>query len=202
MILTNLFLMKTSIFKVSTVLLFVILMISCTNSPEKKLLTEDDYKKATAHMNYDLNKLISNKIAMTKWLDQDLFFYSKSVDKGEAYMLVNPETKEKNIAFDLVKLTASLSAKLDTIFNAEDVSLKNVDYLTATNSIIFDFNRKSYTCSLGDYVISDFEKEQQKTSRNDHVSPDKKLAAYIYNYNLWVKDLSSDTKTQLTFDGD
>jgi dienelactone hydrolase len=40
-----------------------------------------------------------------------------------------------------------------------------------------------------------------KATRNEHVSPNGKLAAYIDNYNLWVRDLSTNKKTQITFDG-
>ena len=36
---------------------------------------------------------------------------------------------------------------------------------------------------------------------NEYVSPDGNLAAYIDNHNLWVRNLYSNKKTQLTFDG-
>ena len=36
---------------------------------------------------------------------------------------------------------------------------------------------------------------------NEFLSPNGKLAAYIENYNLWVRNLSTNKKTQLTFDG-
>jgi dipeptidyl-peptidase 4 len=38
-------------------------------------------------------------------------------------------------------------------------------------------------------------------ARNDVVSPDKKQTAYIKDYNLWVRDLTSGKETQLTTDG-
>jgi len=40
------------------------------------------------------------------------------------------------------------------------------------------------------------------TDRNEVVSPDGTKAAYIKDYNLWVKDLSTDKETQLTTDGE
>ena len=36
---------------------------------------------------------------------------------------------------------------------------------------------------------------------NEFLSPNGKLAAYIENYNLWIRNLSTNKKTQLTFDG-
>ena len=40
-----------------------------------------------------------------------------------------------------------------------------------------------------------------RRNRNEFLSPDGKLAAYIDNYNLWIRNLSTNKKTQLTFDG-
>lgn len=36
---------------------------------------------------------------------------------------------------------------------------------------------------------------------NEFLSPDGKKAAFIQDYNLWVRDVDTDTKTQLTTDG-
>lgn len=41
----------------------------------------------------------------------------------------------------------------------------------------------------------------RRVKRNEHVSPNGKLAAYIDNYNLWIVDLKTDKKKQITFDG-
>src|SRR6266496_2884864 len=38
-------------------------------------------------------------------------------------------------------------------------------------------------------------------ARAESLSPDGKRAAFIRNYNLWVRDLSTDRETQLTTDG-
>tara|TARA_R110001599_G_scaffold60085_4_gene167032 strand:- start:1280 stop:3463 length:2184 start_codon:yes stop_codon:yes gene_type:complete len=54
---------------------------------------------------------------------------------------------------------------------------------------------------LKDYKTLKTESKYAKATRNEHVSPNGKLAAYIDNYNLWVRDLSTNKKTQLTFDG-
>mgnify|MGYP003626133199 FL=1 len=54
---------------------------------------------------------------------------------------------------------------------------------------------------LKDYKTLKTESKYGKATRNEHVSPNGKLAAYIDNYNLWVRDLSTNKKTQLTFDG-
>ena len=42
---------------------------------------------------------------------------------------------------------------------------------------------------------------RQESSRNDAPSPDKKRAAFIRGYNLWVRDVATKKETQLTIDG-
>ncbi len=55
--------------------------------------------------------------------------------------------------------------------------------------------------SISDYKAPEIKSSYTKATKNEHVSPNGKLAAYIDNYNLWVRDLSTNRKTQLTFDG-
>lgn len=54
---------------------------------------------------------------------------------------------------------------------------------------------------LNDYKAPETKSKYAKAKRNEHVSPNGKLAAYIDDYNLWVRDLSTNKRTQLTFDG-
>ncbi len=54
---------------------------------------------------------------------------------------------------------------------------------------------------INDYKAPETKSTYLKANTNEHVSPNGKLAAYIDNYNLWVRDLSTNKKTQLTFDG-
>ncbi|MDG1955219.1 MAG: DPP IV N-terminal domain-containing protein [Polaribacter sp.] len=71
---------------------------------------------------------------------------------------------------------------------------------TANGTEYVSVNTKTKEKSnLSDYKAP--KREARKAKRNEHVSPNGKLAAYIDNYNLWVRDLSTNRKTQITFDG-
>lgn len=43
--------------------------------------------------------------------------------------------------------------------------------------------------------------DMQHAGANEFLSPDGKKAAFIQDYNLWVRDIHTNTKTQLTTDG-
>jgi dipeptidyl aminopeptidase/acylaminoacyl peptidase len=66
-----------------------------------------------------------------------------------------------------------------------------VDAISKTKKEIFDPKKSAESLT----------KESEKVSKNESVSPNGKLAAYIDTYNLWVRDLETNKKTQLTFDG-
>lgn len=66
-----------------------------------------------------------------------------------------------------------------------------VDASSKTKKEVFDSEKSVETSS----------KKSEKALKNESISPNGKLAAYIDTYNLWVRDLETNTKTQLTFDG-
>ncbi|QNE41117.1 prolyl oligopeptidase family serine peptidase [Hymenobacter sp. NBH84] len=76
--------------------------------------------------------------------------------------------------------------------------------LTAQGSeyVLVDPARKTRTVSASPPVAPTPAKAQKKPNdRNEVVSPDGRLAAYIQDYNLWVRNTKTDQKTQLTTDG-
>jgi dipeptidyl-peptidase 4 len=50
-------------------------------------------------------------------------------------------------------------------------------------------------------ILPDDKPAQRRGGQLESVSPDGKKAAYIKDWNLWVKDLDTKKETQLTFDG-
>lgn len=63
--------------------------------------------------------------------------------------------------------------------------------------------KNSKTATSKKELLGDVKEEnaQGNWGRNDVVSPDGKKSAFIRNYNLWVKDITSGKEVQLTTDG-
>ena len=82
---------------------------------------------------------------------------------------------------------------------------ENEDFLYY--DVKYEEKTESYQINLKTNEKSILKEKQSKSSpyskrnRNEFLSPNGKLAAYIENYNLWVRNLSTNKKTQLTFDG-
>ena len=85
-------------------------------------------------------------------------------------------------------------------WTSDDVLVYSKTTKNGTEYVSVNANTKEKT-TLTDYKAPKATSPYGKTTRNEHVSPNGKLAAYIDDYNLWVRDLSTNKKTQLTFDG-
>ena len=53
----------------------------------------------------------------------------------------------------------------------------------------------------GDKIVKTSFKETNNENNKEHLSPDGSKAAFIIDYNLWVRDTGNNNLTQLTFDG-
>lgn len=191
-----------NIFKTLTfVLSLSFVFTSCSNSEPQKQVTEADYKNAIAHMDRDLNNLVYDQITNSRWSDDNILVYSKRIKGGKKFVLVNPETKEKKLAFDHAKLANALNEQLELQTEANNLAISRVSYTSKDNSITFSALSSTYTCNLSNFSINK-NLETKVNRRLEHVSPNGKLAAYIDNYNLWVRNLETDQRTQLTFDGE
>jgi len=194
--------MKSLVSKIVIALYTMAIYVSCSNANETEKITEEDYKKATTHMSSDLGKLVYDQITATKWSNDDFLLYSKRTKAGKTFVLVNAKTKEKKAAFDHIKLAESLSKALDKTINADDLPLYNIEYFDNDKTITFSIDSITYVCNIDDYTITtSATKKENEVSSNEHLSPNGKLAAYIDNFNLWIRDIETNTKTQLTFDG-
>jgi dipeptidyl aminopeptidase/acylaminoacyl peptidase len=100
-------------------------------------------------------------------------------------------------------LSKNLNKHLQKIVNYQ--KWDNEDFLfykvkEKTKSKSFKINLQTNQVSL---VADQSTKNTYSSSRNrnEFISPNGQLAAYIDNYNLWIRNIKTKIKTQLTFDG-
>ena len=194
--------MKNSISQFLITNFCLLLIVSCSTTEEQKQVTEEDYKKAIAHMDRDLNNKVYDQITSRNWSDNNFVVYSKRTKEGKEFILVDPNTREKGPAFDHAKMAENLTSQLDIEADANNLPISSVTYSNSDQSVSFATKGSTYTCNLSTYELSENESPSYKINRRlEHVSPNGKLAAYIDNYNLWVRELATNKRTQLTFDG-
>ena len=193
--------MKSIFTKILICSIFSMLLYSCSNSDEQKQFTVAEYEAAAKHMDRSLYSLVYNQVSGSSFVNENKLIYSTKSKNGEKFILVDINSKTKKTAFDHEKLAEVLSKEMDNEINANDLPIYSVSFSKDLKTLHFSASRQKYSYNLEDNLLSKNSSSENKVSRNEHVSPNEKLAAYISNYNLWVRNLETDKKTQLTFDG-
>jgi dienelactone hydrolase len=174
-------------------------------------LTAKDYEHAESFLGYNTEALIEHGAVRPNWLNADQFWYQTNAGSGKAFFLVDAVKKARTPAFDVQKLAAELSKLSGTTYNANQLPIQTIVYGADATKLSFSVKGQSY---LYDTKINQLSKDAGRTAGLNTataagprrgglevLSPDGKLAAFIRNYNLWVRDVASKKETQLTTDG-
>ena len=175
-----------------------------------KQLTTEDYAHAEKFMNYNVNPLVYHGVSDPTWLPDGRFWYRDRGADGVTFILVDPAKGTKGPAFDHAKLANALSAaspgkrKVD----AQHLSISEISF--AGDTLIVTTHGRQFHCNLSGTGVCTADAAASTPEANAgaprrkvaaDISPDKTKAAFIRDYNLWVRDIATGKETQLTFDG-
>jgi dipeptidyl aminopeptidase/acylaminoacyl peptidase len=179
--------------------------------PTQQALTANDYAHAETLLSYGTAPLIDHEPVRPSWLAADRFWYRVLTAEGSEFILVNPAKGTRSPAFDHQKLAASLSVVTGQTISASHLPFQQIRYSSDGKYVSFRVAGKSWTCDLHSYTcVADSSgavgADEMGTGGgqrgvNEEISPDGKKAAFIKEYNLWVRDLATGKETQLTTDG-
>jgi dipeptidyl aminopeptidase/acylaminoacyl peptidase len=175
--------------------------------------TDQDYANAEKFMPYNMNPLAFKGQVKAQILDGSRFWYKAVDDNGITYTLIDPAKGTRGPAFDHEKLAAAMNAVSGghVRVDARHLSLSKLAFSDNDQILMFTSAGSEYRCNLGASpascaVIAAEEHDRPGTDHQEDLppltlSPDKKLGAFIRNWNLWVRNLDSGKETQLTTDG-
>ncbi|NYF78477.1 S9 family peptidase [Granulicella arctica] len=171
-------------------------------------LTTADYAHAESFLPYNVNPLVYHTVKDPTWLPDGRFWFHDSGPDDSTFTLVDPAKGTEAPAFDHAKLAAALTAAQPAAqpltFDPHHLAITEFSFtaggqkLTVTTSEVGRFQ-----CDLSGAGSCTAIHDATATSDNAPVdtSPDKTKAAFIRDYNLWVRDLITGKETQLTTDG-
>ena len=194
------------------------------SSSAPRALTSADYQQAEKFMGYNTTPLVLSNTVAPNWLAGDRFTYRVTTADGNEFILVDPAKGTRAPAFDYAKLAAALTTATGTTYDAHHLSFLNFDLSDDGHSISFAIpGAGRYKCDLPTTQCSVDTSAPARGGRRGGIgggrggrgggrgatggappvsmSPDGKLAAYIKDYNLWVRDVATNKETQLTTDG-
>lgn len=162
-------------------------------------LTSADYNRAERYLGYNVNPLVRYTSTRPAWLASGELWYRLSSTRGSEFMLVDPARKTKARAFDQAAVAKAMSAAAGTAFDSLRLPFSQISFSTDKQSLTLDANGRRWTCNVASASCTGV--PAVEGGRNTVLSPDGKRAAFIRNYNLWVRDVASGQETQLTTDG-
>lgn len=174
--------------------------MSCTNSSKQEQVTSEDYANAAKHLSSNMNGLISGNLKSGYWDNDSIFIYQKNLKDGKEFYKINSITKTKSLAFDHNKLANALKELIEEEILASNLPFSRFS-INQDKTIDFRIKDKKYSCNLDDYSISEETSSKRDHNKDEYIAPNGKVAAYLDNNNLWIRNLETAIKTQLTFDG-
>lgn len=169
------------------------------SAQSRATVSVDDYQRAERFMGYNTNPLVANGPVRATWLPGDRFWYRNQAAAGSEFFLVDAAKATKAPAFNHAAVAAALSSAMGKPFTAQRLPFTQITFAADTQSFSFDSDGKRWTCDVqGKQCAS---ADRPATVPNSDLSPDGKYAAYIKDWNLWVRDTATGQDKQLTTDG-
>jgi hypothetical protein len=168
-------------------------------------LTADDYAHAEQFMAYNVNPLVYHTVSGVNWLPDGKFWFRDTDADGSTFLLVDPAKGTKTPAFDHAKLAAALTAAqhASTPLDPHHLALTNLTF--AGSQLTVALRAGQFRCDLTAYTCAAVTDPTAATRRRGRaaadLSPDKTKAAFIRDWNLWLRDTATGKETQLTTDG-
>jgi dipeptidyl-peptidase 4 len=181
----------------------------------QRQLTAQDYAAAEKFMPYNTNPLAYKGQIEAHWADDEHFWYRAVDDAGVTYTLADPAQGTRGPAFDQDKLAALLRTASNGAIRADGRHLAIDDIaITGEHEFIMTIEGAIYQCNLATGNDSCARIGRAATRHGaPHgapqaaedaplaISPDRKLGAFVRDWNLWVRNLATGAETQLTTDG-
>lgn len=162
-------------------------------------VTAADYERAERYLGYNTNPLVSNGPVQANWLPDDRFWYRSITAAGSEFVLVDAPRATKAPAFNHAAVAAALTTAMGKPVTAARLPFTQLIVAADGLSFSFDSDTKRWTCDVQGAACTSADRPARIP--NSMLSPDGKLAAFIRDYNLWVRDVATGADKQLTTDG-
>ncbi len=153
-------------------------------------------------MGYNTDPLVYHAIHPA-WTGGERLWYRDTSADGKQFVLFDPATLRKEPAFDNAKLAVALSSAAGKSYEAGKLPFNAIEISSDGQSVSFSVGARRFDCDRqgSQCAVRKGAAPTGPFGRSDALSPDKKQTAFMRDYNLWVRDVSTGKETQLTTDG-
>jgi dipeptidyl aminopeptidase/acylaminoacyl peptidase len=163
--------------------------------------TREDYHRAEKFLPGNLRHQLYIADVEPHWIAKsNRFWYRKSSPSGSEFILVDPGQNASKPAFDHARLAAALSREAKRDYKATELPFDTFDFSEDGKAIQFRIEEVPWSCELENYECKP--SHGPRPGRYEEVSPDKHWIAFVKDFNLYVRDVSTGQIVQLTRDGE
>jgi dipeptidyl aminopeptidase/acylaminoacyl peptidase len=182
------------------------------------VLSADDYARAERFLPWNATSYVINGNPQHHWIaNQDRFWYRRSGAGGKRqFVVVDAATGVGKPAFDHHGVAQALSSLTGRKINADELPISAFKYVDDNTAIEFSaaileaaaaetansdagrVRKKWFRCSLDGFACVEI---PAKAGANEALSPDGRWAAYVQDFNVWVRSIAGDPAFALTEDG-
>ena len=173
----------------------------------QQVYTAHDYAQAERWMSYNVNGLVHHTIGEVEYLPDGRVFYHDPDAGGVAYKIADPAQKTQAPAFDSAKLASALTAASKRAVSATHLGVTDFAPDAVGGGFTVDLGWDKFHCDAAIATctaVTAPKPSKPAVTRGKapfDLSPDKKLAAFIRDNNLWVRVEATGEERQLTTDG-
>jgi dipeptidyl aminopeptidase/acylaminoacyl peptidase len=155
------------------------------------------YQRAAEIQGANEHRWVLNENVVPHWIaGRDRFFYERELPQGHRFTAIDAATGARADAFDHALLAQALRDRLGRSFDPNELPLYNVT-IDADGSVRFTTSGRAWRFDRAGALSED-----AAPRGNYSLSQDGKLGVFSKDSNLWVEDMQTGARTQLTFDGE
>ena len=155
------------------------------------------YQRAAEIQAANEHRWILNENVLPHWIaGRDQFWYRREVAEGHVFTIVTAATGARADAFDHTRLARELGERLGKSFDPNLLPLYNVT-VDSDGVTRFTTSGKAWRFDHAGALS-----EEAMPRGNYALSPDGRLGVFSKDFNLWIEDIKTGVRTQLTFDGE
>lgn len=158
-----------------------------------------DYERAARFLPGSVRHLVSLANVQPHWLTGDRFWYREERGGQAAFWLFDAARDTLAPAFDQAKLAAVLSRLEKTTIAPGALPFTDFQFGPDESTLTFTARDRQIECSLVAYTCT--AEPAPALSPWEVESPNHQWAAFVRDSNLWLRNLSTGQRVQLTHDG-
>ncbi|WP_066798683.1 S9 family peptidase [Sphingomonas soli] len=177
------------------------LLAGTATAQQRPVVTDADYTRATHQLGPWTAPLVDHVVRNAHWIDARRFWYVDT-DRGvPTIMLGDADKGTKAPAFETAALLGSLNAAGLKERDATKLYFDRFEPDFDKNRATLGVRGERYDCALAAPYACTGAPAPQRGKAQGVLSPDGKRAAFLRDWNLWIRDVDTGAERQLTTDG-